>query len=341
MNAATRSPGRVGGIDALRGLAALAVFLFHLNIQLPPGLPGALGLWRGVWQFGYLGVPVFFVISGLCIGQSWLKADGPADFGRARARRIFPPYWASLVLIAAVATGTRWICGHNDVAVLPRTLPAIAATGLLLTDPLSPVPAMSAVYWSLSCEIAYYAVMAVVLFVPRSSRLPALALLHGFACLAAWPGLPRTGWCFPLLYWPLFGAGVALALRTTAPRWARLMFVVSGLHAAVHLLRGSLVPELLAAGATVALLATVARRPDVAWPRWLVWTGGISYSLYIVHATVGLKVFGRFWPPSASLPAVEFLRQAAVIAATLAVCAGFHRYAERPWMHRPPRPRPA
>ena len=62
----------------------------------------------GTLRMMYLGVPIFFVISGYCIAasadSSRRKGDSPWTFLKRRFWRIYPPYWASLVgLIALVA----------------------------------------------------------------------------------------------------------------------------------------------------------------------------------------------------------------------------------------------
>src|SRR5690606_2411158 len=78
------------GIDAMRALAVLAVFLYHADVEWMPG--------------GFLGVDVFFVISGYLITSLLLRehrAGGYIHLGRfwlRRARRLLP---AAGVLIAA------------------------------------------------------------------------------------------------------------------------------------------------------------------------------------------------------------------------------------------------
>ena len=109
-------------IDVLRGAAALAVTLFHLNCVLAPDPASALsGAWHALWKHGHLGVPVFFAISGFCIFQAWERASGPAAFLARRLRRIYPPYLASLGVVLVVIALTRLVHGVNDVVPLPRS----------------------------------------------------------------------------------------------------------------------------------------------------------------------------------------------------------------------------
>ncbi len=96
----TASPAqRLSGLDTLRALAIIAVMLYHLTIfgELPERfLP--------VTYYGWMGVDLFFVLSGFLIGQQVLRPyargerPGIREFYRRRAYRILPPYLVVLAL---------------------------------------------------------------------------------------------------------------------------------------------------------------------------------------------------------------------------------------------------
>lgn len=121
--------GRLQSIDALRGVAALGVVLYHAVMQTTNSVPGNFFRWpvklvQFASSFGYIGVFLFFVISGFCIHLQWAKsrANGqqPAiqfgAFWRRRFRRLYPPYliaFALFLLMAALSTGinvTHFLC---------------------------------------------------------------------------------------------------------------------------------------------------------------------------------------------------------------------------------------
>src|SRR5438552_4050796 len=109
--------GRLQSIDALRGIAALGVVFYHAVIQTPNAVPNNLLRWPVKLlqlgsSFGYIGVFLFFVISGFCIHLQWAKAraNGQSQsiefgaFWKRRIRRLYPPYLTAFALFLLMAT---------------------------------------------------------------------------------------------------------------------------------------------------------------------------------------------------------------------------------------------
>ncbi|MGE8207309.1 acyltransferase family protein [Heyndrickxia sp. NPDC080065] len=93
----TKSNSRyIAGIDGLRGLAVIAVIIYHLNSQWAPG--------------GFLGVTIFFVLSGYLITDiliaEWDKHGkiNMKDFWLRRARRLLPAFFVMLIFVVAWIT---------------------------------------------------------------------------------------------------------------------------------------------------------------------------------------------------------------------------------------------
>jgi peptidoglycan/LPS O-acetylase OafA/YrhL len=114
---------RLRSIDALRGVAALGVVFFHAVEQIKQPLPNNLldypiRLIQFGSSFGYIGVFLFFVISGFCIHLQWARARAAGtepdirfgSFWKRRIRRLYPPYLIALVLYLLT---TAWAHGLN------------------------------------------------------------------------------------------------------------------------------------------------------------------------------------------------------------------------------------
>jgi len=104
--------GRMLTLDAMRGVAALAVVTYHALGLGPQTAVSGWELWLPkitayVVHFAFAGIYLFFVISGFCIHLHWAKARASGfakpqinflSFWKRRVRRLYPPYFAALVL---------------------------------------------------------------------------------------------------------------------------------------------------------------------------------------------------------------------------------------------------
>lgn len=235
---------RLRGIDALRGAAALAVVLYHSAAQTPGGgdavnvLSRALGAAvRFAAGYGYVGVFLFFVISGFCIHLNYAKARAAGrdqriaflPFWRRRVRRLYPPYLVAFFLSLAMMAAT--------VGLPPTRLFAWdVASHLLMLHNFDPRTcySISSVFWTLAVEEQLYLAYFPLLFVRRRWGWAA-TLVCCFAARAAWYAageLSRAaaGVEIPVaesaaVHWFTWGLG-ALAVEgafgvVTLPRWTR------------------------------------------------------------------------------------------------------------------------
>ncbi len=322
-------------IDLLRAVSALAVVLFHFNrmpVMVPPDWLART--WHAVWIHGHWGVGVFFALSGYCLIPGWIRSPGSRDFFQRRVVRIFPSYWCSLLLVATLAVATKLLTGVNDVAPLPRDISAITATVLLVTNPVTTIPTINWVYWTLSNVLAFYALIGLVLLWPRPGRIPALAGLHALLCLVDFTCHPApAGPLFFIQAWPIFGLGLAVAIQPLHRRTGWIMLLTSLLHAIWLIGGGADVNHYLAVGGVTLAVLVLCR--DRAFPRWLrplAWIGKISYSLYLVHVPIGVYVLMRYLPRSYTMSFLQVGAHLLLLAATTAAAGLFYLVAERPFL---------
>ena len=197
-------PQRNYTIDLLRFLASSIVVLFHLN----ESITYINNPYRNLVKLGWVGVPAFFVISGFCIAMAACHSKNFTDFIVRRVFRIFPLYWFSLFVVILVVLFWAIVYGQNSVARLPKSPASCLATIFLLTSPLSNVATINWVYWSLTFEIFFYAVVAFSILIKsgivRSIFILSVSVASLFVHLREMPLF------FFLQHWPAFGLGFAL-----------------------------------------------------------------------------------------------------------------------------------
>lgn len=287
-------------LDGLRGLAALAVVVYHCH----PLLAGTFAEKVVIWWWS--GVTMFFVLSAFLITGIILDTAPQAEFYRSffarRALRIWPAYWLLLFLqyffFPFVFSGWRWML--QEVVRAPwiflllfiQNLPHLAVPGAILPTWSVAVEQQFYLLWtpiarSLKPRSLFTAALLMLLASPLLRRYaghglaPTHTLLHldglAIGCLLA-IALRMTDWSLACWRWiartailiGLFGVWVMLRCGTA---WNDTLLAIgfAGLLLAAVAGQGSEKPSLLARGLSLAPL------------RFL---GTISYGLYLVHVMV-------------------------------------------------------
>ncbi|WP_185965202.1 acyltransferase family protein [Glacieibacterium frigidum] len=327
-------PRQFATIEAGRGLAALAVVLFHASLLFASPKYWQVSPFGSAFAWGDAGVFFFFALSGFIIAEVHARDVGvPASLGRyvkRRLVRIYPVYWivlAGIVLLGLAGVGA-------------RVTPDVLASSIALVGPDNRATAV-AVAWTLYHEIVFYAVFAAWVVNVRLGQAVTLAWLALIVVAAFWP-LPTAAYLSASVNL-VFGFGVAAwwASRRVLSAWVgpAAMLVFAGI--AVDTSTARVIPEVwreLAAGAAAAVavagLVSLERRRPVVVPRLLMALGAASYSIYLTHYPL-LSLFGKLAVATGLIgrvpPGIAFV---VVIAATLVTGYVFHRLVERPLLAR-------
>jgi peptidoglycan/LPS O-acetylase OafA/YrhL len=210
--------GRLQSIDALRGIAALGVVFYHAVQQTENAVLNNLFQWpvkliQFLSSFGYVGVFLFFVISGFCIHLQWAKSKAAGQpqqinfgsFWRRRIRRLYPPYLIALALFLALTALT---VGLDATHFLVYDI----VMHVLMLHNLDPQTCYSinGVFWTLAIEEQLYLAYFLLLFI---------RMRWGWGPTLIVCGLARVGWFFfSHFVWLATGAGIPVP-EAAASHW--------------------------------------------------------------------------------------------------------------------------
>lgn len=152
-------------LDISRGVAASGVAFYHFG-----EMRNNHDLYANLIEFGWLGVPVFFVISGFSISSSTNNTSDIKGYWLKRLFRIFPAYWISLLLILSIIIFQKLVTGSNSTLVLPHGINNFINTFFCLYPPLTNTCMMNWVYWTLIYELFFYFIFSFTLLLPYKFR---------------------------------------------------------------------------------------------------------------------------------------------------------------------------
>jgi peptidoglycan/LPS O-acetylase OafA/YrhL len=311
---------RLAYLDGLRGVAILLVVLFHAYIRWPTVVPfGDEFQHVPFLQYGWVGVQLFFMISGFVILLSLERSKNIADFMLRRWLRLFPAMLIATLLVCATSPLlTDRPAGATD--------PMNSVPGLLFIEPGwlnfalgTHFRALEGPFWSLFVEVKFYLIFGslYVLFGARRAVLLLFALFvvavgfklymikhpHAHAAIY-WTNYALKRTSAEHFGWFTFGA--ILYLYLTAPSRRTMVAAIGAAAISVAVFNGSHVVEKIPPALMVVLFtAAIVNGKVQSFLRHKYWLtlGFVSYPLYLIHenAVVSLTVqLGKSFP---SIPA--------------------------------------
>jgi peptidoglycan/LPS O-acetylase OafA/YrhL len=305
----TREPSKkLETLEVLRAFAALSVVAFHASQQ--PYFRGYADSLHPLLAFGKYGVQVFFVLSGFIIlfihGKDLGRPEKTSNYFYRRWLRIWPLY-AALTLIQVA--GKPFIPGREGDSFNQMM------TSLFFLD-LEEAPIIT-VGWTLVHEAFFYLTFGVLIVL--GCRFAGRFTIGFLVCLVAFhfdssQANALVEFIFSHSKW-YFLAGVATAcfmptavtgLSENAKKIGIALFSTIGILGIIGILQpefGRVGPSVLflalAIGLTLLVLVKLDLRHRFQLPRFLVYLGAASYSIYLLHSTVldfGIIIVGKLKP---------------------------------------------
>ncbi|ALF54336.1 hypothetical protein ACX27_18205 [Nostoc piscinale CENA21] len=284
-------------LDHWRGIAALWVMLFHgFGTTFDKSLHPLVEIIKSIAAPGWLGVHIFFVISGYCITASVykliLKGGSSWAFLQTRILRLMPTYWIAFLLTLSLNIISSPFNKVNLADAIPSSW-EIWFGNLFLIQPYLNVPFYVVVYWSLVVEIGFYLIVATLLII-RNKISQNLSLFLGLflAFMAIFmPHDSKLGW---IRYWSEFVCGslvfTALFAKHKNHTYHQnlsitLIMILGATGAWIHLIHDQ---NQLWFSSIFAIIIYLLYGFDniinsINLINWLKYFGLISYSLYLLH----------------------------------------------------------
>lgn len=286
-------------IDGLRGLAALLVVIFHLNLAIHNQQAQAFPpLIIELFSFGYLGIQIFFVLSGFVIAYSLSPIQPDSRFFirffLRRSLRLDPPYWAVIcftLLLAALAS-----LSFKSNLPFPFDFRQILYNLFYLPD-LMQVTLIVPVAWTLCIEFQFYIFFALLMIALKKFSLGPFATSLLWGALSLFSILQNTPLAIlsqkPITfipYWYSFFLGCSVC-------WMMLdkidkRFFLGHILAIALLSFWTPTPHAILSVGTAVLIYFVFLSNGlhhILKQNLFQYLGKISYSLYLIHWPIGMK----------------------------------------------------
>ena len=337
--------GRLEFLDAVRGIAALIVVIYH--VCWTPG--NAFSVWsQRTFDWGQVGVTAFFLVSGFVIPFSLERHGSLIFFWKGRLLRLFPLYWVTLFAALFLS-----VAGLYELPPHPgQSLARLVLVNMTMFQDFLRTPTVSGVYWTLPLEMIFYICCSIAFFrgVLENSRAMFLGALGvdlalqlfgqfhaGHAESVGRLTLILTSFYGTLVYRVHAGKLKRSSLYTMAAPFALVVVYGFWLRGISPVAPGDPAPMTLLSstlswlvGGLVFFVAFAARSRTV--PEPFLFLGRISYSLYLIHPLVA-EALPSSWGLGTTLPAV--------VAVSCAVAALSYRWIEMPLMRVHARQRPS
>lgn len=294
-------------IDLLRFLAAIAVVLYHYtfvgNLDSPELQTVTYPVLAEYTRYSYLGVNLFFLISGFVILLS-ANNRSAVEFASSRFIRLYPAFWASVTL---TAVGLYFFGGSFFSVTIPQYL-----MNMTMVSGFLDVKQIDGVYWTLLVELIFYTLIFLLLLfkliryielflgiwlgiVLLSLIVSPLPLLVRFLFIPEWAPYFISGSLFYLIHSKGLDLTRGLLLLSAYLLSIYYSVIEVGLlKEGLNVYYNSLVPVAWVTVFYIIFILIISHKMNWLRSASLIKVGLLTYPLYLIHANLGYLVFNHF-----------------------------------------------
>jgi peptidoglycan/LPS O-acetylase OafA/YrhL len=297
---------RINEIDLLRFIAALSVIFFHYTFRGYAADSMSIipyPFFSPYSKYGYLGVELFFMISGFVILMT-ASSGSFQKFFISRVVRLYPVFWASCTITFIL---TLLIGEPRYTATLNQYL-----INMMMINKFVGIPSIDDAYWSLFVEIQFYFLIGIVLVFKKISNIQIFLII--------WILLSIVLEFFPVkllnffliinyssyfiagsIYYLILSEGVTLTrVFILFLSWGLALFQAIGqLQGFEHKynidMNSFVVGGVITSFFVVMLLIALKRTGRIGQIEWIL-LGAITYPIYLLHENIGFMIFNRAYP---------------------------------------------
>ncbi len=290
----TINSDRLTHLDGLRGIAVLMVVFYHMYARWPQLLPyGSNFANFPLFKYGFLGVVLFFLISGFVIFMTLEKSLDFKMFIKKRWLRLFPAMLIATILI--YMTAKFMIMRPAGIPSLRDLLPGLSFIQPFFWSKILPGTNMlEGSFWTLFVEAFFYIIFGLSYYVVKEKSILILVLISLLGYIlkfAAYFGILKNIFfysdLFGFQYYCWFTAG-ALAYLFTKNK--KKKYLVSFFIACLFSVLTMITPRYISVSVVSALIIVLFSLPlfsdktkKILSNKFLVFFGFISYPLYLIH----------------------------------------------------------
>lgn len=314
---------RLKELDSLRGIACLSVLLFHYTTRYSEIFSTSLTTQLFDFKYGGLGVDLFFITSGFVIFLTIKKTTKPIDFVYKRFTRLYPTFWACVLL-------TFFVIRCSELVMYQRSFSELMINLTMVPD-IFGAKRVDGVYWSLLPELLFYFLMFCLLLLNRTKNIDLLCLIWLLLIvLNSFKDIMPLRVLLNLNFGHLFIIGISFyKIKSEEAKWWNHLLVLGSFLASL-VISDSLYKHVFLLLFIVVFYLFIYGK--LKWIRLkpLIILGEISYALYLIHQFIGYFIINKLIE-SGIENGIFLLIIPSVI--TIALSYGITFYIEKPAQH--------
>ena len=279
---------RMNELDALRGIAAVAVVIYHYTTRYNELFP-SYSTSSFSFPYGKLGVHIFFILSGYVIFLTLKNVTSYKDFIKKRAIRLYPAYIFSVILTFSLVSTfglenreTTFFEALINLSMLQSFIPGIGH--------------VDGAYWSLSVEITFYILISIMLYFNKIHQIyTALLIWLLGSMLFFMVTIYMDNHLITSIYHKsisdyshLFIAGILFNLLQKAVKKKYILLLLSTLI--YQFILSDIITFLVISSMYLVFWKIISGKLYYLNNKFLVFLGSISYSLYLIHQNIGYLI---------------------------------------------------